>query len=65
MSPQPSKDDTSVVIDCPTCKRTIWAGGSCPACDLYPLEEEHKKHKLRGGETPDDEANYRKGKRGK
>jgi hypothetical protein len=29
------------------------------------LEEEHKKHKLRGGETPDDEANYRKGKRGK
>jgi len=24
--------DFRVVIDCPRCKRTHWAGGTCPAC---------------------------------
>lgn len=51
MSSKPD-NSTSVVIDCPKCRRTIWAGGSCPACDLYPLEEERNKAKLKGGVIP-------------
>jgi hypothetical protein len=29
-----------IVVDCPTCKRTIWASARCPYCN--PLERQRK-----------------------
>lgn len=56
LTPAASPSDSRIVVDCPTCRRVIWAGTACahgavppPGKDAPKEGAADHKEKLRGG----------------